>query len=220
MKSKAELIRIANLLDYSNDYEKFYEFAKKYIMYMKASQKNDKKYFFSTINLISKNAKDYTIKNALGIESKHNKVEAIKEWCKHISESEELKQLELDELHYVLGYATRKAKILKSLQPEDDETSKCKPNKRPKEYKNNNKDEKPNTVYKSKSTNKIKAHKSLKGKVTEYRNNAGKIIVGDNTYIFGENIPKETNIIKNYYVIIDLNDKNEIINIRKYEENA
>ena len=29
----------------------------KYIMYMKASQKNDKKYFFSTINLISKNAK-------------------------------------------------------------------------------------------------------------------------------------------------------------------
>lgn len=109
---------------------------------------------------------------------------------------------------------------MKSLQPEDDETSKCKPNKRPKEYKNNNKDEKPNTVYKSKSTNKIKAHKSLKGKVTEYRNNAGKIIVGDNTYIFGENIPKETNIIKNYYVIIDLNDKNEIINIRKYEENA
>ena len=56
--------------------------------------------------------------------------------------------------------------------------------------------------------------------MTEYRNNAGKIIVGDNTYIFGENIPKETNIIKNYYVIIDLNDKNEIINIRKYEENA
>jgi len=111
LKRASELIEITNRLDYSNDYEKFYEFAQNFIMHMKAENNTKTEGFFKTIKLILNNVNDATVKNALGIESKHNKVEAIKEWCKHISESEELKQLELAELHYVFGYATRKAKI-------------------------------------------------------------------------------------------------------------
>lgn len=136
MKRASELIEIASLLDYSNDYEKFYEFARNFIMHMKVENNTKTEDFLKIIKSILKNANDYTIKNALGLTSKH-KPEVIKRWCNFIIKNEELEKLELAELHYVFGYATRKAKILK---PSDRNSTE-----------NKSKDYEPPKTFKSKS---------------------------------------------------------------------
>lgn len=108
MKSRAELIEISGVLDTNGSYSPFYEFASNYIQGMKEHGNKEQKSFFEAIKLLGDNPSEANGK-AMGIEGKSP--ERIKEWCSYIYNAKELKDLSLDELHYVIGYCARRAKI-------------------------------------------------------------------------------------------------------------
>ncbi len=110
MKNKAELIEISRVLDTNGDYYPFYEFASNYIQGMKERGNKDTNAFFSTVKTLGNNLNSSINRKAMGITG--NATENAKKWCTYICAARELKDLSLDELHYVIGYCARRAKIL------------------------------------------------------------------------------------------------------------
>ena len=117
MKRKLELLEIADSLHFSSDENKFYEFAKNYILHMKVGGIDDTEHFFDTVEYIKTNSKRTSIKYALGPAGKGGETE-IDEWCNRIMRNKDLRSLSLDELHYVMGYANRKSKVKKTSNSE------------------------------------------------------------------------------------------------------
>ena len=113
MKSRAELIEISGVLDTNGSYSPFYEFASNYIRGMRERENTDPNAFFSAVKTLDNNldpkSKSQSNLKAMGITG--NSTENAKKWCKYICAARELKDLSLDELHYVIGYCARRAKI-------------------------------------------------------------------------------------------------------------
>lgn len=109
MKSKSELIEISGTLDTSGCYSPFYEFASNYIQGMKERGNTDANAFFRAIKILGDNADSSINRKAMGITG--NQTENAKKWCTYICAARELKDLSFKELHYVLGYCARRAKI-------------------------------------------------------------------------------------------------------------
>lgn len=109
MKKRMELIEISGILDTNGNYSPFYEFASNYIQGMKERGNTNPDTFFNTIKTLGSNLCPINRK-AMGITG--NSTENAKKWCSHICSAEELRDLSLDELHYVIGYCARRAKIL------------------------------------------------------------------------------------------------------------
>lgn len=108
MKSKKELIETAASLDTGKDYCQLYEFASKYLMGIKGQGKTEM--FFGTLKTLMNNANNKQNAIAVGFTGKYN-AEIIKKWCGYILSHRELAQMELDDLHYVMGYCARLSKI-------------------------------------------------------------------------------------------------------------
>lgn len=111
MKSKSELIEISNLLDVKPDYFSFYEFSVNYIFNLKGKNINQSERYFNAIKKIADNPNIKQNFAALGKQSK-NASELIKPWGTMILKSNEIRDLNLDELHYVMGYCARRSKII------------------------------------------------------------------------------------------------------------
>lgn len=110
MKSKKELIEIAATLDTDQKYLQLYEFATKYLNGIKQSR--NKKAFFNTLITLKNNPGIRQNAIVIGFAGNSN-AEIIKSWCSYILSHNELAALEFDELHYVMGYCSRLAKIHK-----------------------------------------------------------------------------------------------------------
>lgn len=113
MKSKKELIGISGAMDTNGNYAPFYEFASNYIMGMKERCIKDTTVFFNEIKTLSNNLHLKANTKAMGITGK-DKSEA-KAWCNYILKLEMIKELSLNELHFVIGYCARRAKIKKEI---------------------------------------------------------------------------------------------------------
>jgi len=110
MKHKLELLEIADSLYFSSDENKFYEFAKNYILHMKVKGISETDEFFNAIELIRTNPESDSIRYALGFAGKGDK-NIVTVWSSCIVNNKDLRSLTLDELHYVIGYANRKSKV-------------------------------------------------------------------------------------------------------------
>lgn len=111
MNRKSELIEISGVMDTSADYFPFYEFAVNYIQGMKNKGNNSALDFIETIRKLGNNSGIRNNHYAFGKLSKSPSV-MIKTWCLDIvCKNKELENLTLDELHYVMGYCARRAKI-------------------------------------------------------------------------------------------------------------
>lgn len=110
MKSKKELIETAAALDTDQKYCQLYEFATKYLNGIK--QNKNKKVFFDTLTTLKNNPGIKQNAIVIGFSGNSNS-EIIKSWCGYILSHRELASLEFDELHYVMGYCARLAKIHK-----------------------------------------------------------------------------------------------------------
>lgn len=110
MKSKSELIEISGILDTDTRYCSFYEFAANYIRSLKEKGKNNAEEFFKVVSTLGNNSSIRENYTAFGKKGAGSSAE-IKKWCSYICGSKELKGLSLNELHYVMGYCARRAKI-------------------------------------------------------------------------------------------------------------
>lgn len=108
LKSKKELIETAMTLDTGKEYCQLYEFAAKYLTGIK--QRGSTNEFFATLTTLKNNSGIRQNSTAMGF-SGNNNAEIIKKWCSYILSHRELTALEYDELHYVMGYCARLAKI-------------------------------------------------------------------------------------------------------------
>lgn len=104
---KRELLNIAYGMSYFKKEEKFYQFAKKYLLLNDENSVND---FFEIIQKFC--AKPWTeeTRNALGVTGTGS-TDDISAWCNAILKNSALRQLNRNELAYVMGYCARIAKI-------------------------------------------------------------------------------------------------------------
>ncbi len=115
MKSKTDLIKISAKLDSSADYASFYEFAVNYIHNMKNKKCLHTDVFFNDILNICDSQNIGENKIYLGISGEN--VGKIITWCNKLEVQKSiLNELSLDELHYVMGYCARRAKIAKAIK--------------------------------------------------------------------------------------------------------
>lgn len=168
MKRKLDLLEVANSLHLSSS-NRFYEFARNYILHMKVKGINDTKEFFKAIESIKTNAGSTAIKYALGYSGKGDENIVIA-WSESIVNNKDLHLLTLDELHYVMGYANRrcKSKVIKTSNSEHQAEKDNSPHqqiKRPKVNKSNDRKwlpSKDETPLKCKKCSKIFIVKSSK----------------------------------------------------------
>ena len=78
---------------------------------MKQGKKDKTEIFFNMIKTCQNKYDTTNIKLAMGVTGKD--VDGIKIWCKEILENEELKSLDLDEIHYIMAVCAIKSKIKK-----------------------------------------------------------------------------------------------------------
>lgn len=109
MKNKTALIEISGLLDLRADYFSFYEFSVNYIFNLKGKNCSSSD-FFSSLKRIADNPNIRENFSAFGKQGKGSDV-IIKSWATMMCSHPELKKLDLDELHYVMGYCARRSKI-------------------------------------------------------------------------------------------------------------
>ncbi len=113
MKSKTELLKISEKLDSRAEYASFYEFAVNYIQNMKNKKCLRTTAFFDDILSICDSNNIEENKIYLGISGEN--VRKIVTWCNKLEAQKSiLIRLSLDELHYVMGYCARRAKIAKT----------------------------------------------------------------------------------------------------------
>lgn len=107
------MIEISKMLDTSADYACFYEFAVKHIQSMKNKGKLNVTVFWDDIRNLGNNSTEKNNQYAFGKLSNSSSLHVmIKTWCLDIiCKNKELENLTLDELHYVMGYCARRAKI-------------------------------------------------------------------------------------------------------------
>lgn len=111
MRSKSELIDISKSFDTDCRFFSFYEFAVKYISNLKVKGITETDVFFSTIKKLGDNPNIKANFSAFGKQSK-NSSEIIKPWCMMIlGRRADVSDLDMDELHFVMGYCSRLAKI-------------------------------------------------------------------------------------------------------------
>lgn len=110
IKNSKDLIAIANTLEISGDCFSFYEFAAKFLMGEKVNGRNDTASFYKTLKLLSQDNLDKNTINALGKSGKINQF-VLKAWISSIEKSRNLKELDMEQLHYVMCYAARMCKI-------------------------------------------------------------------------------------------------------------
>lgn len=104
---KRELLNIAYGMSCFKKEEKFYQFAKKYLLLNDENGVND---FFEIIKKFSASPNAEETHNALGVTGKGNPYD-ISAWCNAILKNSALKQLNRNELAYIMGYCARIAKI-------------------------------------------------------------------------------------------------------------
>ena len=113
MISKAELIELSGTFDTRAEYCSFYEFAVNYIFNLKEKKITDANAFFETVKTLGDNSGIYANFSAFGKQSK-NAREIVSSWCTMMKQKkDELSDLSLDELHFLMGYCARRAKFVK-----------------------------------------------------------------------------------------------------------
>ncbi len=105
-----ELIDISKTLGVSSEEFSFYEFAAKYLLNMKLSEKETTESFFSLVEYCTDLQNIQSIKHMFGKSGKDKT--GIQNWCRKLkSKRTELEKLSINDLQYVMGYAARIAKI-------------------------------------------------------------------------------------------------------------
>ncbi len=112
MRSKKELIEIANALDTGMEYASLYGFASNFLQSKK--QTGDTVDFFRTVKVLSDNPENPRNSVVLGFTGKNSSL-SIKKWCNYIISNGYLQDLEYGELHFVMGYCARLAYIHKKV---------------------------------------------------------------------------------------------------------
>lgn len=98
--NKRELLNTAYGLHCFKKEEKFYQFAKKYLS---SNDENTVHDFFDIVEKFYKKPKEEETRNALGVTGKGS-ADDISAWCRLILTNSSLKQLDKNELAYVMGY--------------------------------------------------------------------------------------------------------------------
>ncbi|WP_310603138.1 hypothetical protein [Anaerosporobacter sp.] len=118
MKVK-EKLEVANNLAIKSEYESFYRFAVNYLL-SKQNEKREKepqKEFFAFLEKIKKlkNTEDaIEIKTIYVMMGKVGDAEyPLKEWCKSILDNQQIRDIETEDLCYIMGSAARLCKINK-----------------------------------------------------------------------------------------------------------
>lgn len=110
MRSKKELIEIANALDTGMEYASLYGFASNFLQSKK--QQGDTEDFFRTVEVLAADPGNRRNSVVLGFSGKNSSL-SIKKWCNYIIPNGYLQELEYGELHFVMGYCARQAYIHK-----------------------------------------------------------------------------------------------------------
>lgn len=105
-----ELINLAQSLDCRKDYESFFEFAKNYLMNPNIAQNEKSSSMFASIKFFLNNPQSDTTASVLGKRGRHFEA-SIRDWCRMMLNDKDLRNLSADDLHYVMGYCARLAKI-------------------------------------------------------------------------------------------------------------
>lgn len=111
MRSKKELIEIANSLDTGMEYASLYGFASNFLQSKKQGDTGD---FFRTVKVLAADPGNSRNSVALGFSGRNSSL-PIKKWCDHIISNGYLQELEYGELHFVMGYCARLAYIHKKV---------------------------------------------------------------------------------------------------------
>ena len=110
LKSKSELIETAMALDTDRDHFQLYSYAASYLKTCLLGEET--KDFFAMVTTLMNNSEVRSNAAVIGF-SGAGSAEKIKKWCSYILSRRELRSLSKKELHYVMAYCARLAKIHK-----------------------------------------------------------------------------------------------------------
>ena len=109
MRTKKELLSVAQSMDVRAENEKFYRFAQKYISGMQRRDASDHAEFFAAVKYCSDHANQAHVRKLMGISG--GDAVKIRQWCCAIQNQSELHAMTLEELNYVFGCCAHLAKV-------------------------------------------------------------------------------------------------------------
>ena len=114
--NKKQLISIANDISKVNGTEKYFNFASNYLMGLKEKTSSTKD-FFHMLEVYSKKTNDPTIRRAFDVTGSNGN--SIRTWIDSILKNNNLKNLSIADLTYVMSCASRFAKIYDMQHPKN-----------------------------------------------------------------------------------------------------
>ena len=105
------LIDISTRMDIDGRYASFYSFSCNYLLQLKLKDVDSTDKYFAMLKIMHNNANDNTVKKAFGKIGGEIQIDTMKKWCNIILENKDLHELNIDELHYVMGNSFRLAFI-------------------------------------------------------------------------------------------------------------
>jgi len=110
VENRKKLIETALTLDTGREFSQMYEFAATYLRGNKSKGSTDD--FFRVVTILEKKPNIRQNASVIGF-SGNNYADTIRKWCRYILSIKKFRDLNFDELHFVMCYCARLAKMHK-----------------------------------------------------------------------------------------------------------